>query len=69
MNVLVTGGAGFIGSHTEERLLRDNVPLTYADVSKAARLPGSPPHTPISAGVRYVAWYLENQHPSPLNSD
>ncbi len=40
-----------------------DVPLTYADVSKAHRLLGYAPHTPISAGVpRYVEWYRSTQH-------
>lgn len=31
MNILVTGGAGFIGSHLSERLLRDGHSLTIVD--------------------------------------
>lgn len=38
-----------------------DVPLTYADVSKAGRLLGYAPHTPVSAGIpRYVEWALRN---------
>jgi UDP-glucuronate 4-epimerase len=37
-----------------------DVPLTYADVSKAKALLGYAPHTPVSDGVpKFVAWYRE----------
>ena len=37
-----------------------DVPITYADVSKAHRLLGYSPHVPIRQGLeRFVAWYLE----------
>ena len=36
-----------------------DVPLTYADVSKAHDLLGYAPHTPITEGIpKFVAWYL-----------
>jgi len=36
-----------------------DVPLTYADVSKAGRLLGYAPKTPIQEGIpKYVEWYL-----------
>jgi UDP-glucuronate 4-epimerase len=39
-----------------------DVPRTYADVSKARRLLGYEPRTPISEGVpKYVQWYLSRQ--------
>ena len=37
-----------------------DVPITYADVSKAARLLGYSPKVPIREGLRrFVAWYRE----------
>ena len=47
-----------------------DVPITYADVSKAARLLGYAPKVPIREGLRrFVAWYRERQiglgHVSP----
>jgi UDP-glucuronate 4-epimerase len=39
-----------------------DVPITYADVSKAARLLGYSPKVPIREGLRrFVAWYLRRQ--------
>jgi UDP-glucuronate 4-epimerase len=39
-----------------------DVPLTYADVSKARRLLGYVPTTPIEEGIRrFVAWYREQR--------
>jgi UDP-glucuronate 4-epimerase len=39
-----------------------DVPVTFADISKASRLLGYAPHTPISEGLpRYVDWYLRTQ--------
>jgi len=39
-----------------------DVPLTYADISKARRLLGYEPATPIEEGIqRFVAWHLEQQ--------
>ena len=38
-----------------------DVPITYADVSKAARLLGYSPKVPIREGLRrFVAWYMES---------
>jgi UDP-glucuronate 4-epimerase len=40
-----------------------DVPITYADVSKAARLLGYSPKVPIREGLRrFVAWYRERRH-------
>jgi UDP-glucuronate 4-epimerase len=40
-----------------------DVPRTFADVSKAGRLLGYAPHTPIHEGIpRFVEWYLERLH-------
>jgi UDP-glucuronate 4-epimerase len=37
-----------------------DVPLTFADISKARRLLGYNPKTPVSAGIpRYVEWFLQ----------
>lgn len=39
-----------------------DVPRTFADVSKAHKLLGYAPHTPIAEGVKkYVAWFRETQ--------
>lgn len=39
-----------------------DVPITYADVSKAKRLLGYSPHTPIQEGIpKYVEWYLSRK--------
>jgi len=39
-----------------------DVPITYADVTKAARLLGYSPKVPIREGLRrFVAWYVERQ--------
>jgi len=39
-----------------------DVPITYADVSKARRLWGWAPEVPIEDGIRrFVAWYRENR--------
>jgi UDP-glucuronate 4-epimerase len=39
-----------------------DVPRTFADVSKAKRLLGYSPHTPIQVGIpQFVAWYLDHQ--------
>ena len=41
-----------------------DVPRTFADVSKARRLLGYAPSTPIAAGIpRFVEWYLDTQIP------
>lgn len=41
-----------------------DVPITYADVSKAARLLGYSPKVPIREGLRrFVAWYVEQNAP------
>jgi UDP-glucuronate 4-epimerase len=42
-----------------------DVPITYADVSKAARLLGYSPKVPIREGLRrFVAWYMESAQKS-----
>lgn len=39
-----------------------DVPRTFADVSKAGRLLGYAPHTPIQEGIpKFVQWYLERK--------
>ena len=39
-----------------------DVPLTYADISKAGRLLGYQPQVPIEEGIkRFCAWYVESQ--------
>ncbi|MEM2975440.1 MAG: SDR family NAD(P)-dependent oxidoreductase, partial [Candidatus Bathyarchaeia archaeon] len=38
MRVLVTGGAGFIGSHTVDRLLAENFEVTVLDNMRSGRL-------------------------------
>jgi UDP-glucuronate 4-epimerase len=39
-----------------------DVPLTYADISKARELLGYRPHTPISEGIpRFVEWLLQSR--------
>lgn len=39
-----------------------DVPLTYADISKAGRLLGYSPQTPIDQGIpAYVDWYLQHK--------
>jgi UDP-glucuronate 4-epimerase len=44
-----------------------DVPITYADVSKANRLLGYAPATPFSEGIReFVDWYLYRGVPAPL---
>jgi UDP-glucuronate 4-epimerase len=43
-----------------------DVPITYADVSKAARLLGYSPKVPIREGLRrFVAWYRERHAAAP----
>ena len=43
MNVLVTGGAGFIGSHLSERLLRDGHRVVVLDNEATGRRDNVPP--------------------------
>ncbi|NJL29548.1 MAG: NAD-dependent epimerase/dehydratase family protein [Thermoanaerobaculia bacterium] len=44
-----------------------DVPITYADVTKAGRLLGYSPRVPIREGIRrFVAWYLESQNRTAL---
>ena len=43
-HVLVTGGAGFIGSHTVERLLQDNHRVRVLDNFSTGRLSNLPTH-------------------------
>ena len=39
-----------------------DVPRTFADVSKAGRLLGYAPHTPIQEGIpKFVEWYLSRK--------
>ena len=43
-----------------------DVPITYADVSKAERMLGYSPQVPIREGIRrFVAWYRENRATKP----
>ena len=48
MNVLVTGGAGFIGSHLAERLVNDGHAVTVLDNESTGRPENAPP------AARYV---------------
>jgi UDP-glucuronate 4-epimerase len=44
-----------------------DVPITYADISKAQRLLGYNPSTPFPEGIqRFVAWYRENSQLTSL---
>jgi UDP-glucuronate 4-epimerase len=46
-----------------------DVPLTYADISKARRLLGYHPSTPIGQGIpRFVNWFLAHQRPATTSS-
>jgi len=47
-----------------------DVPLTFADVSKARRLLGYAPATPLATGLeRYVEWVQRNQRPETRNQN
>ncbi len=47
-----------------------DVPITYADVSKAARLLGYSPKVPIREGLkRFVAWYRATTDHQPARAD
>ncbi len=43
MTVLITGGAGFVGSHTADRLAADGVPIRLVDALLPAAHGGDPP--------------------------
>jgi dTDP-L-rhamnose 4-epimerase len=58
VKVLVTGGAGFIGSHVVERLLDAGCEVTVLD-SLAAGAPASPGAAPVQGDVRDPKAWLE----------
>jgi UDP-glucuronate 4-epimerase len=57
-----------LGKKANLRRLPDqpgDVPITYADISKAQRLLGYSPATPFRAGIRkFVEWYLSRTRPA-----
>ena len=58
MHVLVTGGAGFIGSHTVDRLLAAGARVRVLDnlsSGKVANLPGEPPIEFVQGDIRDAA--------------
>jgi nucleoside-diphosphate-sugar epimerase len=51
------------GPAPKSNFLHDDVPITFADVSKARKMLGYEPKVPIREGLRrYVAWY-RGSHP------
>jgi UDP-glucuronate 4-epimerase len=59
---LIAGELGVPPLVEELPLQPGDVPITYADVSKARRLFGWEPEVPIEEGIRrFVAWYRENR--------
>jgi UDP-glucuronate 4-epimerase len=60
LSQLISGIEGILGKKAEIRYLPDqpgDVPLTYADVTKAKQLLGYNPETPLLKGLeRYVEW-------------
>ena len=50
MRVLVTGGAGFIGSHIAESLVREGVEVAVLDNLSTGRRENVPPRASISIG-------------------
>ena len=57
MIVLVTGGAGFIGSHIVERLLKDGHTVRVLDDFSTGRKENLPPHSKLSISRGNVGDY------------
>lgn len=65
MKVLITGGAGFIGSHTVERLLRENCSLTILDNLTSGTRENVPPSAAfVQMDIRSseIAEFFQRQH-------
>jgi len=66
LSALISSIEGALGKKALIEVLPEqpgDVPLTYADISKAKALLNYRPHTKISKGIpRFVEWFLQNAH-------
>ena len=53
MNVLITGGAGFIGSHIVDKLLQDNCKVIVVDNLSSGSLKNLPENFDLNSNLKF----------------